>query len=142
MTNQQDHHREYQQNRRQMTTLQKLKSICIFLTVFILVLSNLFNYFVSYKLLNDINLQWSIAMYAIAIELFLFSVYVWLCEVKKSRNQFKIIISGWMVIYLLINLIGVCLGNTLHTKGFMLLLFVTMFGGLMHIIFKLWQKYY
>lgn len=123
-------------------TTKILKSICLYLTVFILVLSNLFNYFVSYKLLNDINLQWNIAMYSIAIELFLFSVYIWLCEVKNNRNQFKIIISGWMVIYLLINLIGVCLGNTLHTKGFMLILFVTTFGGLMHIIFKLWQKYY
>jgi len=123
-------------------TRQRIKSICLYLTVFIIVLSNLFNYFVSYKLLNDIDLQWSIAIYSIAIELFLFSVYVWLVEVKTRRNQFRIIISGWMVIYLLINLIGVCLGNTLHTKGFMLILFTTTFFGLTHIIFKLWQKYF
>ena len=122
-------------------TRQKLKDLCLYLTIIILVLSNLFNYFVSYKLLDDINLQWDIAMYSIAIELFLFSVYVFLGEVKRRRNQFKIIISGWMVIYLLINLIGVCLGNTLHTKGFMLILFVTTGGGIVHIIFKLWQKY-
>lgn len=120
----------------------RIKSLCLYLTVFILVLSNLFNYFVSYKLLDNITLQWNIAMYSVASELFLFSVYIWLCEIKKNRNQFKIIISGWMVIYLLINLIGVCLGNTLHTKGFMLILFVTTFFGLTHIIFKLWQKYY
>lgn len=123
-------------------THQKIKNLCLYLGVFILVMSNLFNYFISYKLLDNIGLQWDIAMYSIASELFLFSLYLWLCEVKKYNNQLKIIVSGWTVIYLLINLIGVCLGNTLHTKGFMLILFVTTFGGLMHIIFKLWQKYY
>lgn len=119
-----------------------LKSICLYVIVIVLVTSNLFNYFYSYKHLNDIQLQWNIAIYSIAIELFLFSVYIWLCEVKKSRNQLKIVVSGWMAIYLLINLIGVCLGNTLHTKGFMSILFVTYSFGLSHIIFKLWQKYY
>ena len=58
------------------------------------------------------------------------------------NNSFKIIVSGWMVIYLLINLIGVVMGYNLHTKGFMAMLFVTTFFGLVHLLMRIWQKYF
>jgi len=92
--------------------------------------------------LGDIELQWKFAIICIAIELFLFSAYVWLSIVKNRNNKLKKVIWGWMTIYLLINLIGVVMGYNLHTKGFMSMLFVTSFFGLAHITTKIWQKYY
>lgn len=103
--------------------------------------SNIFNYFYSYKYLGDRVLQWRVAMYCIAIELFLFSLYVWLVQIKK-RNKLNVVLSGWLTIYLLINLTGVCLGFTLHTKGFMAILFTITFFSLAHVSVKLWQKYF
>ncbi len=122
--------------------LSWLKDACLYVIVITIIGSNLINYFYAYKYLNDYILQWRIAMYAIAIVLFLFSLYVLLIEIAKSAKTLKLVIVGWMTIYLLINLIGVCLGYNLHSKGFMAMLFVTMLFGLIHIFTRLWQKYY
>ena len=119
-----------------------IRNWCLYVGVSILILSNLVNYFYAYKHLNDIDLEWRIAMYAIAIELFLFSLYIFITEIIKRKKTIRKSISGWMTVYLLINLIGVCMGFTLHTKGFMAILFVTTFLGIVHIIAKLWQKYF
>jgi len=118
-----------------------IRNFILYSVIVILIGSNLFNYFYSYKFKNDIDLQWGVAIYSIAIELFLFSAYVWLTESRKLNNQFKIVVSGWMTIYLLINLIGVVMGYNLHTKGFMAMLFVTTFFGVAHIALKIWEKY-
>ncbi len=125
-----------------MKRYKEIKSICLFTGFALLMLSNTFNYFISYKYLQDIELQWSVAMYSIAIELFLFSLYIWLTESMKHGNKLKKILSGWLVIYLLINLIGVCLGFNLHTSGFMLILFITTGLCVAHTIKHLWQDYF
>lgn len=125
-----------------MMTHQKIKGLILTLIVVILVLSNLINYFYCYKTVNDIELQWSVAIYSIAIELFLFSLYIWLTEIKRHKNKLKIVVSGWMTIYLLINLIGVVMGYNLHTKGFMTILFTVTFFGVAHFTTKLWQKFF
>jgi hypothetical protein len=119
-----------------------IRNFILYSVIVILVGSNLFNYFYSYKFKNDLDLQWGVAIYSIAIELFLFSAYVWLTESRKHNNGFKIVVSGWMTIYLLINLIGVLMGYNLHTKGFMAMLFVTTFFGIAHILIKIWEKYF
>lgn len=95
------------------------------------------NYFYAHKHLNDVNLQWKIAMIAIAATLFLTTVYMWLDQSQKKGNT---IISGWVALYLLVNLIGVMLGYNLHSKGFMMILFLAMSFGLIHLGIRLWQK--
>lgn len=140
MRTRQSHHQENLNHHHQ--TMVRIRSICLYILVIVLIVSNLFNYFYSYKYVNDLDLQWDVAIYSIAIELFLFSVYVWLTEINKTKNSFRIIVSGWMVIYLLINLIGVVMGYNLHTKGFMAMLFVTTFFGVAHILMRIWQKYF
>lgn len=80
-------------------------------------------------------------MVAIAVVLFLMAFYMWLNESQK-KNQAKIIITGWTALYLLFNLIGVAIGYTLHTKGFMAILFITTFFGGVHLGIRLWQRYF
>ena len=60
-----------------------IRNFILYSVIVILIGSNLFNYFYSYKFKNDIDLQWGVAIYSIAIELFLFSAYVWLTESRK-----------------------------------------------------------
>lgn len=120
----------------------KSKGWILAIITVVLIGSNLFNYFYCYKFANDLELQWSVAIYAIAIELFLFSLYLWINESIRYKNKISIVVSGWVTMYLLINLIGVVLGYNLHTKGFMAMLFLAFFVGTVHISIKLWQKYY
>ncbi len=122
--------------------LFRIKNICLYIIGVVVVGSNLVNYFYAYKHLGDNVLQWRIAMYSIAIVLFLFSLYAWITEIGKKGQALKLVFVGWMTIYLLINLIGVCLGYNLHSKGFMVMLFLAMLCGMAHICIRLWQKYY
>lgn len=82
-------------------------------------------------------MQWQVAIIAIASVLFLLSFYAWL-----SSKGFVRLVSGWLTFYLLINFVGVCLGYTLHTKGFMTILFSVGFLGLFHISKNIWERYY
>jgi len=126
----------------QSQTIKILKTIIIYAIVLVSTISNVVNYFYSYLYLKDSVLQWRLAMISIAIVLFFSSLYIWLNESLKQHNNIKIILSGWLSIYLFINFIGVCIGYTLHTKGFMMLLFTIIFFGFGHIIVKIWQKCY
>jgi len=121
-------------------TCKRLKALCLYGSIVTIFVSNLINYFYSYKYLNDSVLQWRFAMVSIAIVMFLMSFYMWLTETMK-KNRIKILITGWSALYLLFNLIGVALGYTLHTKGFMAILFIITFAGVGHICIRLWQKY-
>lgn len=118
-----------------------LKSWCVYLSIIIIFGSNLVNYFYCYKYLDDVLLQWKVAMIAIAAVMFLMMTYLWLNESLK-RNKIKILLTGWSALYLLFNLIGVVIGYNLHTKGFMAILFITTSAGIGHICIRLWQKYY
>lgn len=122
--------------------LSRVKNICLYTIGITIIGSELINYFYVHKYLDDRLLQWRIAMYATAIILFLFSLYVLLTEMIKKKKTLKLVFVGWMTIFLLINLIGVCLGYNLHSKGFMAMLFVTMLFGIFHFTRKLWQKCY
>lgn len=122
--------------------LIRVKNICLYIIGITIISSNLINYFYAYKYLDDRLLQWRIAMYSIAIVLFLFSLNLLLIEIIRKIKSLKLVFVGWMTIYLLINLIGVCLGYNLHSKGFMAMLFTAMLFGLFHIFIRLWQKYY
>ena len=122
--------------------IKLFRNISFLLIVLISVVSNFYNYFINYKLNNDALAQWRLAMLSIASVLFLFSFRMWLGESLKSGNRVKIVISGWLLIYMSINLIGVAIGYTLHTKAFMMILFTIVFFGIAHILVKLWEKYY
>ena len=74
----------------------KLRTWCLYSIAIVLITSNVFNYFISYKALNDIDLQWKVFNLSIGIEPFLFSIYIWLSEIIKLNNSFRIIISGWI----------------------------------------------
>ena len=121
-------------------TIKKLKSMCLYLSVSVIATSNIINYFYCYKYLDDVLLQWKVAMIAIATTLFLMAFYMWLNESLKN-NRIKILITGWSALYLLFNLIGVVLGYNLHTKGFMAILFITISAGIGHICIRSWQKF-
>ena len=120
--------------------LEIVKRLCIVLGVIVIFGFNIVNYFYAHKTLNDINLQWRIAMIGIAWVMFLAYVYAWINESIK-RNNILIVITGWAALYLLFNLIGVTLGYHLHTRGFMMILFVTTAGAFAHISIRLWQNY-
>ena len=122
--------------------LTTLKNICLFIIMIDITVPNIFNYFYIYKYLHDNDLQWRIAMYSIAIALFFFSLYVLFIQIGKGRKTIKLVLAGWMTFYLLINLVGVCLGYNLHSKGFMAMLFVTILFGSIHIFLKLWGRYF
>lgn len=122
-------------------TIRKIKSVCLYGSIVIIFISNIINYFYSYKHLNDSVLQWRLAMVSIATVMFLMAVYMWLSETLK-QNKFRILITGWSALYLLFNLIGVAVGYTLHTKGFMAILFTITFAGIGHISVRLWQRYF
>lgn len=124
-----------------MIRINKIKSICLYLTAFITVGSNVFNYFYCYLYLDDRLLQWKVAMISIAAVLFLMSLYIWLNESLKGKG-ISIIVTGWVALYLLFNFVGVLAGYNLHTKGFMAILFITTFLGISHLSIRLWQKYY
>ena len=121
-------------------TIKKIKSVCLYGAILTTFVSNLINYFYSYKYLNDSVLQWKLAMVSISLVMFLMATYMWLSETIK-KNKFKILITGWSALYLLFNLIGVAIGYTLHTKGFIAILFTITFAGTGHICIRLWQKY-
>ncbi len=120
---------------------RRLKAICLYGSIAIIFTSNVFNYFYSYRYLDDDDLQWTIAKFSIASVMFLMSCYLWLSETVK-KNSFGIIISGWAALYLLFNLIGVAAGYTLHTKGFMAILFTITLSGIGHLGIRLWQRYF
>ena len=80
-------------------------------------------------------------MIFMAFLMFTMAVYVWLNESLK-RKGISIIVSGWVALYLLFNFVGVLAGYTLHTKGFMIILFSIVLLGLSHLFIRLWQKYY
>lgn len=122
--------------------LLRLKNICLYGIGIIIISSNVINYFYAYKYLNDITLQWRIAMYSIALVLFLFSFHLLLTEIRGKIKSLKLVFILWMTMYLLINLIGVCLGYNLHSKGFIAILFSITLVGMANIFIRLWQKYY
>ena len=117
-----------------------LKKISLLLAAIVVVCSNIVNYFYCYIYLDDRLLQWRVAMISIGISLFLFAFYIWLNESLKGRGT-TIIISGWVALYLFFNMVGVLIGYTLHTKGLMAILFLTVFLGLLHLIYRAWQKF-
>lgn len=115
------------------------RSICLYATAIIVVSSNLINYFYCYKYIGDLTLQWRVAMISIGLSMFTMSAYIWLNE-SLMGNKLKIIITGWIALFLLISLIGVCIGYDLHTRGFMMILFtIILFGGA-HISTRIWQR--
>jgi hypothetical protein len=124
-----------------MNLIIKIKRFCLFLTAFIAVGSNTFNYFYSYKYLDDRLLQWRVAMISISLVMFLMAFYIWLNESLKKRG-ISIIISGWVALYLFFNLIGVLIGFDLHTKGFMIMLHLLALSGVGHLSIRLWQIYF
>ena len=121
------------------TTVNRLKNIALFSAAMIIIIANVFNYFYSYKHLGDSHLQWRIFMYSVGISMFLMMIYIWLNESLKGPS-IKVLVSGWVALYLLINVIGVALGYTLHSKGFMSLLFTLTAAGSGHILIRLWNR--
>jgi ABC-type multidrug transport system permease subunit len=119
-----------------MRVINKIKDYILYTVAVVLVGSNLFNYFYCYKQLGDELLQWRVAIIAIAIELFLLSLYTWLIQIKKVNSGFKAILTGWTTVFLLINLFGVILGYNLHTKGFMAILFSATIIAFIHLLIK------
>ena len=117
-------------------TIKKIKTFCLYLSVLIVMGSNIVNCF----FVSDRILQWRFAMISISAVLFLMTVYLWLNETLK-RNGVKIILTGWSALYLLFNLIGVAIGYNLHTKGFMAILFITTVFGIGHLCIRSWRKY-
>ena len=120
--------------------IKKLRQVSLFLMALVVIGSNLVNYFYCYIYLDDRLLQWKVAMISIAVALFLLCFYVWLNESLKGKGL-TIIVSGWVALYLFFNMIGVFLGYNLHTKGFMIILFLIGFFGLLHLIYRAWQKF-
>lgn len=110
-------------------------------TAIVVVGSNAVNYFYCYKYLQDLTMQWRVAMTSIALVMFLMAVYVWLTETLK-RHNIKRVISGWTALYILFDLIGVLLGYTLHTRAFVTVLGIIATLGITHLIIRLWVKYY
>jgi len=121
--------------------INNIKDYILYTVALVLVGSNLFNYFYYYKQLGDELLQWRVAIIAIAIELFLLSLYTWLIQIKKVNSGFKVILTGWTTVFLLINLFGVILGYSLHTKGFIAILFSAIIIAIIHLLIK-WLKYF
>lgn len=125
--------------------LTTLKNICLFVILIDITVPNVVNYFYAYKYLHDENLEWRIAMYSISIALFFFSLYVLLIQIgriAKGIKTIKLVLAAWMTFYLLINMVGVCRGYNLHSKGFMAMLFVTILFGLIHVFIRLWEEYF
>ena len=120
-----------------MTLNNRLKSFSLYLAALITVVSNTVNYFYCYLYLDDILLQWKSASWAISSVLLLLSFYAWL-----SSGGLKKLVTGWLTFYLLINFAGVCLGYTLHTKGFMAVLFSAGFLAISHILSRTWGRYF
>ena len=114
----------------------KIREYCLYGIVFTVVIPNIYNYFINYKLLQDSTAQWRLAMIAISVGFFLFSLRVWLGEILKLNNKFNSRLSGWMTLYLMTNMLGVIAGYTLHTKGFMMLLFTLMFFGISDVLVR------
>lgn len=124
-----------------MNLIIRLKSICLYLTALIVVGSNILNYFYYYKYLQDSMLQWKVAMISISAVMFLMALYIWLNESLKGKG-ISIVVFGWVALYLFFNFVGVLIGYTLHTKGFMIILFSIVLLGLSHLFIRLWYKYY
>lgn len=101
--------------------------------------SNAFNYFYCYIYLDDRMMQWRVAMISIALVMFVLSLYVWITESLKF-NKLRQVVSGWLTIYIFFNLVGVLIGYNLHTKGFMVILSMTAFLGICHVITAKWLR--
>lgn len=120
-------------------TIRNIQDFCLWATIIVVIGSNFFNYFYCYQYLDDRLLQWKVAMVSISFSMFLMSIYMWLHQHLRNKN-IGILASGYLSLYLLINFVGVLIGYNLHTKGFMMVMFVASFFGFCHILTKLWSK--
>ena len=120
--------------------INKIRAFCVIATAIVVIGSNIVNYFYCYRHLNDLTMQWRVAMTSISLVMFLMSLYIWLTETLK-KNNLKRVISGWIALYILFDFIGILLGYSLHTRAFVDVLFITAILGTIHLIIRLWAKY-
>lgn len=124
--------------------IKRLQNICLGAFLSIIFSANLINYFYFHKYLEDIDLQWAFYNIVVSTCLFLASVYFYLDQFIK-RNKIGIATCAPAVVFLFINNIGVMMGYTLHSKGFVAILFITLGIGLIYSIYKIrkvWLKYF
>jgi hypothetical protein len=112
---------------------------CVILIALIVIVVNTVNWLAHVNDWYDRELQWQVSMLMIAFSSFLMAAYIWIGE-SLNKRKYGIIISGWVALYLLVDLIGVVLGYNLHTKGLMIILLMTFIFGTAHLTIRLWQK--
>lgn len=118
---------------------QKIRNLCLYGIIYVWTHYHIFNYIVSYKMLNDATLQWRVAFYAYSIMFFLFSLRLFLGTPK--RWNVKYIFSGWLLLFSSIDMIGVFLGWNMHSKAPMALLFTLILFLIALLLVELWVYY-
>lgn len=121
--------------------IDKLRNICVVSSSLIIVGSTVFNYFVSYKMYDDIDMEWLVYKVSISFSMFLMGLYLWLSEHRRRSNS-GIIISGWLLTYLSIVLAGVVMGYNLPSAELVIPLLITTLLASFHIAIKLWRNFF
>lgn len=118
-----------------------LRRFCLWCATILVVGGNIINYFYCHLVLHDLDIEWKVAMVTIASALFFYSLYIW-CDKTIQQQKLSILITGWTSMYLFFNMVGVILGYHLHTRAFMLMLFLIVSVGGVHLLIKICQSYF
>lgn len=100
------------------------KKISLLTALIVITLYNSVNYFI----VTDNALQWLLTMSSISfVQLILVLVFL-IDDIKKVKlkKESNIILSFWLFLYFLIDFVGTLLGYNLHSRGFSLIVFLTL----------------
>ena len=112
-----------------------IRNITVFGTSFVLIFGIAFNYFYAYKIKQDDDLIWFVAMLTYSLVMFIQQFYIFYQEVIMYESKFKSHACYGAILFFLISVISVIAGFTLFSYGLIwIILIVLIFPILLYLI--------